>query len=204
MNHGPDKPSTSMTLLERAKQKDSSAWQRLVQLYGPLVFHWARIAGLSPEQSADTVQDVWISVSASIERFQKDDSSGSFRAWLWTITRNKIRDYFRKMAIEPHPAGGTDARRLMESIPFSDLPHSEPADVDGVINNQLLHRALELIRSDFEDRTWQAFWQITVDCQSAGVVAERLGMTANAVHQARFRVLRRLRDELEGLVDPIA
>jgi len=204
MNHGPDKPSTSMTLLERVRHKDSSAWQRLVQLYGPLVFHWARTSGLSPEQSADTVQDVWISVSGSIERFQKDDSSGSFRAWLWTISRNKIRDYFRKMAMEPLPAGGTDARQLMESIPFSDLPQSEPADVDGVINNQLLHRALEIIRCDFEERTWQAFWQMTVDCQSAGAVAERLGVTANAVHQARFRVLRRLRDELEGLVDPIA
>jgi RNA polymerase sigma-70 factor (ECF subfamily) len=65
----------------------------------------------------------------------------------------------------------------------------------------LLHRALESIRPEFEERTWRAFWQMTVEGRSAAEVGAELSLAANAVHQAKFRVLRRLRQEMAGLVE---
>jgi RNA polymerase sigma-70 factor (ECF subfamily) len=187
---------TSLSLLARARARDSEAWERLVRLYSPLVFYWARQGGLKDQSAADLVQDVWASVSSNLDRFRRDSQSGSFRAWLWTIARNKLRDHFRRYSGHAAAAGGTDARMLMES-----LPESEPVSEVESVNNQLLQRALDMIRGDFESRTWQAFWQMTVEDLPAAVVGQRLNMAANAVHQARFRVLRRLREEMEGLVE---
>lgn len=188
--------STSLSLLERARGRDPIAWQRLVQLYSPLVFSWARRAGLDDTDAADLVQDVWQSVSASLDRFRRDAQSGTFRGWLWTIARNKLNDHFRTRRDKPEAAGGTEARQLLESF-----PEHEPADDTGVQEYGLLHRTLEMIRPEFEERTWRAFWAMTVDGRQAAEVGEELGMAANAVHQARFRVLRRLREEMAGLVE---
>jgi RNA polymerase sigma-70 factor, ECF subfamily len=188
--------ATSLTLLERVRAADPDAWKRLVHLYSPLVFSWARRAGLADQDAADLVQDVWQSVAAALDRFRRDESGGTFRGWVWTIARNKVRDHFRNRQGEPEAAGGTEARQVLETV-----PEQEPADDTGVENHHLLHRALELIRPEFEERTWRAFWGMTVDGRPAADVGAELGLAANAVHQAKFRVLRRLRQEMAGLVE---
>ena len=185
-----------MSLLERARNRDSEAWRRLVELYSPLVFFWARRAGFVEADAADLVQDVWQSVTAALSRFRRDDRTGTFRGWLWTIARNKINDHFRQRKDEPAASGGTDARLLIESVPEEEL-----VDDTGLQENQLLHRALEWIKPEFAERTWLAFWRMTVDGQTAADVGQELGLAANAVHQAKFRVLSRLRAEMVGLVE---
>ncbi len=58
-----------------------------------------------------------------------------------------------------------------------------------------------MIRGEFEERTWQAFYRVTVEGQAAKHVAENLGVTPSAVRLAKSRVLRRLREEMAGLED---
>ncbi len=158
----------------------------------------ARKAGLEPEDAADVVQEVWKAVSENIDGFQRGESVGAFRRWLWTVTRNKACDHFRKHVGGAQAVGGTDARKLLETV-----PEDEPTDETGVQEHGLLHRALELIRPEYEERTWKAFWRMTVDGVPAPEVATELGMAANAVHQAKFRIVRRLREEMGELMgDP--
>src|SRR5690349_2186455 len=88
--------STSSGLLERAQAHDERAWARLVDLYGPLVYHWCRRAGLRAEDSADLVQEVFRSVYSGLGGFRKDRPQDTFRGWLWTISRNKLRDHARR------------------------------------------------------------------------------------------------------------
>ena len=192
----PPSSGTSLSLLERARSRDPMAWQKLVQLYSPLAFSWARRAGLGDADAADLVQEVWQSVAAALDRFRRDGAGATFRGWLWTITRNKLNDHFRTRRGKPEAAGGTEAKQMLEAV-----PEQEPADEAGSEGHGLLHRTLELIRPEFEERTWRAFWGVTVEGRSAADVGEALGMAANAVHQARFRVLRRLREEMAGLVE---
>jgi RNA polymerase sigma-70 factor, ECF subfamily len=64
----------------------------------------------------------------------------------------------------------------------------------------LLHRALALIRDDFEPRTWAAFWQTAVDGRATIDVAADLGMSPGAVRVAKSRVLHRLRADLGDLL----
>src|SRR3954451_16054692 len=88
--------SISNSLLEGVKSRDARAWQRLVDLYGPLVYHWCCRPGLRREDRADIFQEVFRTLAEKIDIFCRDRPGGTFRGWLRTITRNKIADHFRK------------------------------------------------------------------------------------------------------------
>ena len=186
--------STSSSLIRRVKAGDAEAWQRLTDLYGPLVYHWCRQCGLQAPDAADIFQEVFTSVVNSVDRFQLGQRSGGFRSWLWSIARNKMRDFHRKQANREVSVGGTDAQLQMSQVP-DELPDDEASEEKGP-SVALYHRALESVRAEFEDRTWQAFWRVAVEGQSTADVAEDLGITTNGIRQAKSRVLRRLRQEL--------
>ncbi len=183
--------STSTGLLARLRAKDGDAWSRLAKLYGPTVYGWCRRRGLKTEDAADVVQEVFRAVAAHVQDFQPGPT-GSFRGWLWTIARSKMLDHFRRDQRQPKAAGGSDAQRSMQQIPES-LDESEPGPNPS---GDLVRRALALIRPDFTDASWRAFWRVAMEDQPVDEVARELGITPNAVYIAKSRVLRRLRDEL--------
>jgi RNA polymerase sigma-70 factor (ECF subfamily) len=180
---------TPATLLERLRRPgDAAAWAQFVQLYTPLLYRWAGQLGLGPNESADLVQDVFVALLRALPEFRYDGTR-SFRAWLCTLARNKFRDARRKHA--PTPAGsGLDGL----AAPADDLDADE-------YRRYLADRALQLAKREFNAGTWKAFWGVVVEGRPAGEVAKALGTTANAVYLARGRVLRRLREALEGLMD---
>ncbi len=188
--------STSSSLLERARARDPEAWRRLVDLYGPLVMAWCRRFGLPEAELADVFQETLAAVATHLGGFRRDRSGGSFRGWLWTITRNKVHDSFRRRHVNPLAMGGAAGQDVLDNLVS---PVAEPSSESD--ERELLLRALDLVRGDFEDRTWHAFWQVVVEGQSAGDVAPTLGLTINAVYKARARVLARLREELGDLLD---
>jgi RNA polymerase sigma-70 factor (ECF subfamily) len=188
---------TSLTLLERVKARDAAAWQRLIRLYGPLVFQWCRRWRLSAEDAADVSQEVFQSLTAHIDGFRREGAGHSFRGWLWTIARNKMRDHFRRQQQQPNAAGGSAAQLWLQSIP-DQLPEDEE---EAASSTGLVHRAIEMIRGEFEERTWQMFWRATVAGQAPRDIGAELGVSADAVRMAKSRVLRRLRQELADWPD---
>ncbi len=186
---------TSPSLLEGVRRSNTEAWKRLLDIYGPLVHHWCQRTGLNGADSADVMQNVFMAVSKSSHGFKKTRESDSFRGWLWTVTRNKIRDFCRKRAREVDATGGTNAylqlAEISEGLSDDSLSITNPREVSGV-----LHRALEQVRSEFEARTWTAFWRAAVDGEPTSEIANSMGISTNGVRQAKSRVLRRLRQEL--------
>jgi RNA polymerase sigma-70 factor (ECF subfamily) len=191
--------STSLTLLQRVRSQDEAAWERLVEMYAPLVHYWCRRSDLGREDTADVFQDVFRSVAEKIDSFRRDRPDDSFRGWLRTITTNKIRDHFRRQTGKAEAQGGTAAQMKIQAVAEQLPDESDPGEEDVV--KQQLHKALDWIRGDFEEATWQAFWKLQVEEQPSDLVAQQLGMTSAAVRKCKYRVLRRLREELEGLVD---
>lgn len=190
--------STSLSLIERVRLHDPVAWRRFSELYGPVVYRWAQRHGLQPQDAADVVQDVFASVAQNLGGFRRRNAADTFRGWLWTVTRNKVLDVYRRRQAEPAGAGGSTAHRRLEQLP--ELPEfdDEPADSFAA---DLSHRALLLIQTEFEATTWQAFWAVAVDGKSPADAAAELGLTVAAVYKAKSRVLLRLRQELDGLLD---
>lgn len=173
----------------------------LAKLYAPFVYHQCRRMGVPQQDGPDIVQDVFRKVAANLSRFRREKPGDSFRAWLTTITRNVCRDYFRQHAGRPAATGGTDMQRQIQQAP------DNPGDVSTTTSDRkgseasgskmIVSRAAQLVRDEFEEHTWNAFWMTTVDALSPATAAEQLGMTRNAVYQARSRILRRLRSLLE-------
>src|SRR5262245_11947433 len=141
---------TSLSLLERARLRDEPSWRRLVTLYAPLVERWCRRGGATEADAADLAQDIFLAVSRGLERFERR-GPGSFRAWVRGIVRHKLLDYHQSGQRQPLAAGGSTQLRQLSEIPDPQPGGDEDADeVSG-----LYRRALDLIRSEFEERTWR-------------------------------------------------
>jgi RNA polymerase sigma-70 factor, ECF subfamily len=189
----PPPSATPSSLLERLRSpNDGAAWDRLLGLYSPTVEGWCRRAGLSAEDAADVRQEVFQEVARRITAFRRDRAGDSFRGWLYTTTRRRLLDHRRRAARQPRASGGTDAQERLLELPDQEPPESEAALADA---QALRERCVRLIRSEFEERTWLAFWRMTVDGQVAAEVSAELGMSPGAVYIAKSRVLKRLREE---------
>jgi RNA polymerase sigma-70 factor (ECF subfamily) len=187
---------TSSSVLRRAVAREPDAWEQLVVLYSPLVSHWCRQAGMPDHDVPDVSQDIFAAVSSKLESFRADRPGTTFRAWMRGIARHKLQHYFEDRG--QAAVGGTDALNRLQQVPdrSDELELSEgPAEVAGVYQ-----RALSLVRNEFEERTWTAFWQVIVEDRSPVDVAAEMQISANAVRQAKSRVLRRLKEEMGELI----
>lgn len=195
---------TSRSLLVQLKEGRPAAWERLTSLYAPLVYHWCRTMRLAEQDMPDVFQQVFQSVASHIQGFHRDRPGDTFRHWLRAITRNKVRDHFRRNARQAQAAGGTDAQ-----VYFSQLA-APPADPEGADEGDahddegeirhLLRGALEQVRAQIHPQTWQAFWKVVVEGKTPEEVGEELAMRPGTVRVAKSRVLSRLRAELGELL----
>jgi RNA polymerase sigma-70 factor, ECF subfamily len=188
--------ATSRSLLLRASANDQEAWQRLVSLYSPLVSYWCRRRGIPPVDVQDVVQEVFAAVAAGLRKFRLDQPGTTFRGWLRGIASHKLQDYHRRASARGE--GGSTALARMQEVP-SDRDASDLSESDGEVAN-LYRRALEQVRCQFEERTWQAFWKVAMEDHTPADVAAELGLSVTSVRQAKSRVLRRLKEELGELI----
>src|ERR1043165_1002228 len=186
--------TTPVSLLERVRRPDEhQAWVRFVDMYTPLLYYWACKMDMQESDAADLVQEVFTILVAKLPEFVYDRHK-SFRGWLRTILHNKWRDRQSRRAAEPPMQGGSA---------LLDQAGPEPTDAFWEVEyrEQLVGRALELMKNEFQPATWRACWEVVVSGRSAAEVAAELGITVDSVYAAKSRVLRRLRKELEGLLD---
>lgn len=186
--HSASGTRTSLSLLRGVQAMDPDAWRQLALLYGPVVYRWCRLQGLQARDAEDLVQEVFLTVANRVGEFDHDKDDATFRGWLWTITRHKLGDWIRRQRNHPVPVGDTEALQSPEAAPTAG---------DDV--GSLYHRALELIRGEFEQRSWDAFWRVVGEGQGVEDVAAALQMSRNAVYIAKSRILHRLRELLGDL-----
>jgi RNA polymerase sigma-70 factor (ECF subfamily) len=185
--------TTSASLLVRLRTPgEQRAWEQFVDLYTPLLFHWALRLGLNEADSADLVQEVFLVLSQRLAGFDYDRQK-SFRGWLRTVLLNKWRDKQRLIALPI-----TDEPVALEQLPS---PAEEEVVIEAEYRQYLVSRALEVMKTEFQPATWKACWEHVVAGRPAAEVARELGISTNAVYLAKSRVLRRLRAELTGLLD---
>ncbi len=186
--------TTSISLLARLRRPgEEEAWARFVELYAPLLYYWANSTGLPDDDAADLVQDVFLVLVRKLPEFLYDRQK-SFRAWLRTVLFNKWRDRLRRAAAIPQthdPAALANASVPDDAQMFGELEYRQC----------LVSRALELMKVEFQPTTWQACWEVVVKGRCATDVSAEMGISVDAVYTAKSRVLRRLRSELDGLLE---
>jgi RNA polymerase sigma-70 factor, ECF subfamily len=186
--------NTSATLLQRLlNQGDDGAWTRLNLLYTPLIRAALSRHLPQPADVDDVAQQVFIVVMQKLPEFRHNGRPGAFRAWLRGICVNRVRMFWRtRPATVPDPEA---ALRQLED-PESALSRQWDREHDEFVFRQ----ALEMIKGEFKQATWQAFCRVALDSAEPEAVAAELGLTVNAVFIAKSRVLRRLREEFDGLL----
>lgn len=188
-------PSTHPSLLERAKRGGDDDWRLLVQVYGPVVYGWIRRCGAQPADAADVMQDTFMAVAKSLERFDAERPDATFRGWLWTIAKNKLRD--RQRANAPYiGTGDQQTHEQLAGLAWETGDDSDPPSSLEEDTRAIRWRMIEALRESFEPKTWQMFWATTIEGRDAQEVADTMSVSRWTVYKARARVLQRLQQQL--------
>lgn len=178
----PELPDTRMSLLLRLRDRDDDvAWARFVDLYGPLVYGHARRHGLSDADAADRMQDVLLAVARGVERYDRD--RGPFRKWLFTVTMNKLRSFWRQRRNAPAEIGDLNA------LPDRDDPDER---WDREYRQRLFTVASDAVKAQVDPIHWRVFWLAAFDGRPGAEVAAECGVKVEQVYVIRQRVQRRL------------
>jgi RNA polymerase sigma-70 factor (ECF subfamily) len=192
-----ESPNTRPSLLVRIRDaRDDQAWSQFVALYAPLIYGYARKQGLQDADAADVTQETLRAVAGAVGGLQYDPQRGTFRGWLFTILRNKLRNWREAKGRQCPGTGDKAAQEMLQQ---------QPAPEEDVWEQEYQRRlfawAVERIRGEFQEKTWQAFWQTAVDGKRGKDVALALGLTVAAVYLAKSRVLARLKEEIGQVRD---
>ncbi|HEY7423473.1 MAG TPA: sigma-70 family RNA polymerase sigma factor [Gemmataceae bacterium] len=188
----PDAPDTRPSLLLRLRDwQDQEAWARFVEVYAPLIYGYLRKRGLQDADAADLTQTCLRQVAAHVGSLEYDPRRDSFRGWLFTIVRNKLRDFHDRPHRLYQGSGDSQVQRLLENTRAPEA--DEVGEWEREYQGSLFAWAAEQVRPSVQETTWQAFWQTAVEGKSGKEVARSLGLTTAAVYLAKSRVMARLR-----------
>lgn len=190
-----DLPDTRQSLLVRLTQVDrEKAWDDFINIYEPTIYRFARSRGLQDADASEVTQQVLIAVSERIEAWDHGEEQGSFRGWLFRVTRNLASKQLRAKRRNLH----VDTYCLDEIVIDSD----EDASIFSTeYRRQVFRWAANSIRDRYNANTWQAFWRTSVDGESAEQVASELRISVGAVYTAKCRIMTRLRDVVSQLTE---
>jgi RNA polymerase sigma factor (sigma-70 family) len=191
-------PATQPSLLIRLGDKqDTVAWAQFVEVYAPLVYGFARKHGMQDADAADLTQEVMRAVAGAISRLEYDPRRGTFRSWLFTVVRNKFRNYLSNKTRKQMTSGGSSVQELLEAQP--DRVDALEEQWDHEYDQRVFSWAVDRVKGSFTEKTWQAFWQVSVEGKNARDVAVDVGISVGAVYIAKSRVLARLKEQIQLL-----
>ncbi len=182
-------PETRQSLLARLNGPESNeGWLEFATIYRPLVYRVAVAKGLQHADAEDLAQDVLAAVERSLDKY--DAEIGGFRKWLYQITRNLVVNHLTRRR-GPIGTGESDAQWMLAQQP---APDDQTATLFRLEYQRVqFQHAAAIVKSEFSEATWSAFWWTAVHQQTIDTVAERLGKSPGAVRVARCRVLDRMR-----------
>lgn len=182
-------PETRISLVARLKDvRDGGAWVEFLDLYQPLVVRLLRRRGLQDADAEDLSQDVLMAICRRIEGWKHNGRKGAFRSWLYVVSKNLMLNLLTR---ERQCLVGVSAAEL-DALLDERATVSNASELE--YRRELLARGAELIRREFRESTWTAFWRSAVEHFPISEVAEELHMSEGAVYIARSRVMARLRE----------
>jgi RNA polymerase sigma-70 factor (ECF subfamily) len=189
-------PTTRPSLLLRLRDRqDHEAWLEFVALYEPVAYRLLRRHGLQDADAREVMQDLFLAVSRSIDRWEPSRERGSFRGWLRRVIRNLVINWLKQRAVRPSAGGGSDFQALFDLVPADSDP--ETVEFELELRRAEFQRAAARVKKEVQPATWQAFWETAVVGMPAADAARKLGMQVGAIRVARCRVLARLRATIE-------
>lgn len=197
-----------MTMIERAKSGDDEAWDRLVEIYGPLVHAQCLRRGLQIADARDVTMEVFRSVWQSLSRFRKDRESDRFLKFLRNITSRRIVDHWRRESVRQDRAhgGGTDWLAENEIADDGELSDEQSESVwnHESLVKALANRILEEAAQKFTERTLSVFKRVIIDEATVKDVAADFEMSESAVRTNVSRIRKWIREGVGELPEELS
>ncbi len=190
-NYSTFEPETRLSFLNSVSNAEPAAWRKFHELYGPIIFSYARRKGLQDADAHELLQDVLLQVYKYLPSFEYDQTKGRFRAWLQTVTKNQVAKFFRSKGRK---------FEINDSEGILDFQSSENGPESRLLRN-VVTQAQEEIRDSFHPDTWRAFeltWNEQVD---VATTAKQLNRTVGWVYVAKSRVLKKLTEQVVHFFD---
>ncbi len=189
---------TSRSLLGLLSQQDSEdSWQLFVAIYRPFILKCLAARHVPASDVDDLCQETLAQVFQGLCRFQHNGRPGAFRNWLVTIISQRVWTYFqnaeRRRAV-------TRAARHSASINFHSCQNELDQRWQREHDRHLVEKLLELVRCEFSATSWQAFRLVVLEGTTPTEAAEQLAISVNAVLIAKSRILGRLKQIGEGMI----
>ncbi len=168
-----------IALVAAARDGQATAWNRLVERYAPLVWSTCRGFRLSPADTEDVGQTVWLHL---VEQLPKIREAAALPGWIATTTRRECLRVLRA-AHRTEPA---------------DTVGESPGDDQHELDEQLLaYERTAALRAAFAQLPSRCQHMLSLLMQDPpvpyGVIGVRLGMPPGSVGPIRARCLDRLR-----------
>jgi RNA polymerase sigma-70 factor (ECF subfamily) len=186
-------PTRASLLIRLKDPQDGAAWRELHELYGPLLYSFARSSGLNHDQADDIRATCFEELVRQLPTFEYDKAKGGFKALLRTMVHRRMIDLLRKR--REAQADSSD----LAGLPDRGLPPDEAWEASW--RQHHLKHCVDRVRSQVPQATFDAFQMLLDEDASVSKVCERLGLNANQVYKAKSRVLELVRREML-LLDP--
>jgi RNA polymerase sigma factor (sigma-70 family) len=189
--------NTRITLLQRLQdQHDEVSWDEFIRFYRNYIFSIIYKMDLSAEIAEELTQEVLVKLWHKIPSTDLKEIK-RFRAWIATVTKNCVLDYFRKQTRETEHLKKAAQNQHLDIFKQTDLPKmDEIAEQQWKIH--IANLALENITPFFSGHAMEVF-QLSLQGVSAKDIAAKLGLEVRSVHRLKGRVKTRLVREVEYL-----
>ena len=187
--------ATRNSLLTRLKDwDDQEGWKRFFETYWRLIYNVAIHHGLSEIEAQEVVQETVLSVANKMRQFKYDPAIGSFKSWLFKLTRWRIADQMRKrrpdhvsLEMLPSTTENTEVMRGLE------------AEWERRWDENFVEAAVERVKQLVSARQFQLFYLYVLKGWPVSEVARALNVTSAQVYIAKCRVLPLLKKEVKRL-----
>lgn len=120
-------------LLARCAQGDEKAFVALVRPYRQALARFIRYRIGDAEDAEDVLQETWVAAWLGLARVRE---TGSVRAWLMQVARNRCRDYFRTRGQRDIAAGEQELEEYANRFGLRLYRHSQmAADIVDALDN---------------------------------------------------------------------
>lgn len=192
---------TRRSLIERLRDwQDQRSWDEFYRTYWRLIYAVSVQAGLRDDEAWDTVQETVLSIAKQSRDGGYDPQKGSFKKWLWHITRWRIKDRFRQRTPESAPSNGDDTTGIPD---IDTLPDGNGESLETVWEREwqrnIIKAATERVKMQVNPKQFQIFDYCVLRGMGTAEVREKLGVSLAQVYLARHRIGNLLRKEIEEL-----
>jgi len=193
-NYQSSNDTTSQSLVDAMQNGESLAWEKIAKVWGTTLMGYFRRKDLQVADCEEITQNVLVKMYGAMTRgkFKRDGKSKKLKHWVYAIAENELRSFYSRFKNKPGSPGGDVHQDLLANLGTEDD--------SGSFEIMLVSGVLDTIQGDFEESTWEAFRLHHFDSLPATEIAQQMGIKPGTVRQKIFRVMQRLRTELDAVI----